>query len=168
MNLNSTQIDLISHSLGINYYHAVSSKNKRDKVLPKEFYRNYFNYDTLDNNIIELESAGYIEYFNQYNNNYFGVTDKGIEAFKEIFQKEVTDKYVPLSKSKERYLDFLDADCGSTYEEYIGVRVPKREYKDGLVRLINTKNGSIKSDFMPTLKEAKISYKFKLKVAKSK
>lgn len=42
MNLSDNEMDVISHSLGLNWFHAVRSLKKKDKKLPNEYYRNRF------------------------------------------------------------------------------------------------------------------------------
>ena len=163
MELTDKQIGLISHSLGVNYYNAQVSKNPKHKVLPKEFYRNYFNYGELGADIIALEEMGLIKYWDKFNNKYFSVTDKGIDLFKDVFKEGVTDKYVPLKKSMARYEAFLHADYGCTFHEYLGIRKPIKQRKDGLLRLVSTKYDDLFGEWKPTLKEAKISYKAGLK-----
>lgn len=89
--LNEKEMDIISHSLGFRLDIAKKSKLKRDKKLPKEFYRNYYcagterhdNFPTLKN----LEDSGLMERWTQYNQIYFQVTDEGIQVFKENFSR---------------------------------------------------------------------------------
>ena len=40
---NFNDLRTISHSLGIDLFKAVISSKLKDKKLPKEFYRNYYN-----------------------------------------------------------------------------------------------------------------------------
>jgi hypothetical protein len=88
------ELHILGHSLGINVYHAKHSKKKKDKKLPKEFYRNYFcagteahyEFKTLET----LEQAGLMHRWNQYGQIYFGVSEKGIEVFREEFKKYVS------------------------------------------------------------------------------
>lgn len=85
------QADIIGHSLGINVYHAKTTTRKRDKKLPKEFYRNRFC--TSDGHgdlptIYSLESLGYMAQGSKINNGQstmWFVTDDGILHFREWF-----------------------------------------------------------------------------------
>ncbi len=152
--------------MGINYYNAKLSTDKRYKFLPDEFYRNYYNYAEFDSDMVELEKMGIIEKYNTLNLTCFSVTDKGISIFRKIFKAEVSDKYVPLSKSKQKYLDYLHSDSSETFAEYNNIYIPKREYEGGKVRLVSTKYTDVKGEFSKTVKDAKISYKKALREKK--
>lgn len=86
------ELDVVGHSLGINVYHSKLSKKKKDKQLPKEFYRNRFcaseghdDYPTL----ITLEENGLMERWDK-TAEFFWVTDPGIEKFKQEFKELFT------------------------------------------------------------------------------
>ena len=90
--LTDAEFKLIGHSLGVNTYHAKVSKKKKDKILPKEFYRNYFcaSVNHSDFPILsDLQLKGLMESWTKFDNLYFGVTEKGIQAFKNVFDKYV-------------------------------------------------------------------------------
>lgn len=91
--LTEKELGIVGHSLGVNVYHAVRTKIKKDKKLPKEFYRNYYCIgDELADGYIhlkDLEDKGVMERWNKFGNLYFSVTDKGKEVFKEEFTKAV-------------------------------------------------------------------------------
>jgi len=120
------QFDKIGHTLGINVYHCRHSKLKKDKVLPDEFYRNYYNYgsvgeyETEPNWITELSDN--IDKWVQTKLLYFQVSEKGIDLFKRQFKEEITDTYIPLSRSKQRYQDFLAANIGVNFSEFLGIK----------------------------------------------
>ncbi len=163
--MTDKQIDIVAHSLGINYYNAKVSNIKKYKFLPEEFYRNYYNYGEFTDDMKELEQNGFIKKFTSLNLTCFCITEKGINEFKTIFLRNVTATYVPLSKSKERYLQFLHSDSCETFAEYYGIHTPKREYNsnNGLMRFISTKYPDVKGEYKKTVKDAKESYKIKLK-----
>jgi DNA-binding PadR family transcriptional regulator len=119
-NLTVSQIDIIAHTLGVNFYHAKLSKRLEDKILPGEFYRNWYNYGTFTEDMIKLEDIGIIESYHRRDNEYFYVTEKGIKEFRRIFKEEVTDKYVPTSASQQRYQTFLN--LGISFAEYLGIK----------------------------------------------
>jgi hypothetical protein len=120
------QFDKIGHTLGINIYHCLKSKSKKDKILPDKFYRNYYNYGQTKDEIQEpewiTELSDYIDKWTQSGLLYFQVSDKGIVLFKQQFKEEITDTYTPLSKSKQRYQDYMDADLGISFSEFIGIK----------------------------------------------
>lgn len=120
------QLDKIGHTLGINVYHCRLSKQKKDKCLPDKFYRNYYNYGQ-EKDIIEepewiSELSEFIDKWKQHGLLFFQINEKGIELFRKQFKEDITDTYVPLSRSKQRYQDFLSADTGQTYAEFIGIK----------------------------------------------
>lgn len=90
------QTHIIGHSLGINVYHAKTTTNKRDKKLPKDFYRNRFctsdGHDDLPT-IRSLASLGYMAQGSNINNGQstmWFVTDEGIFYFREWFMSNIT------------------------------------------------------------------------------
>ena len=182
--MNDKQLDIISHSLGINLYHAKQSTRKRDKLLPYEFYRNYYCYgessdSNIDQDFIDLEKEGLIKRWNQINNLYFCVTDIGISFFRDYFEKEVTNTYVPLSKSKETYQEYCSSDgCYRDFSNFLDIQLPKVErYRSwwgddntdlqGTIRMVSTKYDEVKGGWFKTNKDAKESYKEALKKYKT-
>lgn len=87
--MNDKELDIIGHSLGINVYHAKRSKKKKDKKLPKEFYRNYYCAGSSHDDLSELQSRGLMVSWEQFGNTYFAVTESGIKLFREEFKKHV-------------------------------------------------------------------------------
>lgn len=88
--LKYKELDVIGHSLGINVYHAKLSKKKKDKKLPKEFYRNYFCTNENSSDFSLLTSLVKVELmysWKQYDNIYFGVSEEGVELFRDEFKK---------------------------------------------------------------------------------
>ena len=126
------QFDKIGHTLGVNTYHSRNSKSKKDKILPDKFYRNYYNYGQVKDENKEpewvTELSDYIDKWTQSGLLYFQVSEKGIELFRKQFKEEITDTYIPLSKSKQRYQDFLDADLGISFSEFIGIKRKKKSW----------------------------------------
>lgn len=91
-NITDKELHLIGHSLGINVYNAKLSKKKKDKRLPKEFYRNYFcaSVNHSDFPILsDLQLKGLMESWTKFNNIYFSVTEKGIQLFRIEFDKYI-------------------------------------------------------------------------------
>lgn len=92
--MTDKELGIAGHTLGINVYHAKRSKLKRDKKLPKEFYRNFFcggeghhDYPTL----VSLEQKGYMERGESFDKQtVFWVTDAGKDAFKVAFIETLT------------------------------------------------------------------------------
>lgn len=90
------EFDKIGHTLGINVYHALNSKRKEDKILPDEFYRNYYNYGSFSKDNIEPELVTnlneFIDKWVQFGLYYFCVNERGIENFRKQFKEEIRDK----------------------------------------------------------------------------
>lgn len=103
MKMESKQLEIIGHCLGINVYHARLSKKKKDKKLPKEFYRNYFCADSERHSdypiFAELYNLGYLEKWHKDKMLFFGVTDKGIEVFKNEFTKQITQQVINVKEA---------------------------------------------------------------------
>lgn len=125
--------DKIGHTLGINIYHKKQCKLLKDKLLPNEFYRNYYCYGRVSDNkdipqwILQIDK--YIDKWNQSGCLYFQINDKGVELFKDQYQIEIIDTHVELSRSKQRYQEFLNADLGITFSEYLGISKVKYKRK---------------------------------------
>lgn len=105
----SSELISISHSLGINIYHAIISHKLRDKTLPKEFYRNRFQVskcETFDGLILKgLAGRQTIDGLN-----YYFVTNKGKEKFREEFKNLIV--YVkPMNRTLEYLKDRINNYC---------------------------------------------------------
>jgi len=99
--LTKIQMDRIAHSLGIPFYNAMMSHRKKDKTLPKEFYRNYYQTEN-DSALNDLVEKGLAVKQEQRGLNYYFISDEGIELFRKEFSELII--YVP---KKERDLDYL-------------------------------------------------------------
>ncbi len=78
---------IISHSIGVDLFKSVISVKKKDKVLLKEFYRNYYNVSEGGANydlIQQFVKDGIME---TRQKDYYHVSDLGIEKFKEYYAK---------------------------------------------------------------------------------
>ena len=104
--MTDKQLEVIGHTLGVNVYHAKRSKKKKDRTLPKEFYRNYFCADTENHSdyptLVELENLGYMERWTKDKMIFFGATTDGEEGFKTQFLIQITQQVI---KVKERLSD---------------------------------------------------------------
>ena len=69
-------------------------------------------------------------------------------------------------KAKSNYQDFLDADSGHEFHEWLGINKPLLDYdRNGncrMYRLGNYRDMSVYGEWRPDKKEAKASYKAKL------
>lgn len=98
MALGIRHLEIMGHSLGVNVYHAMSSNKKRDKKLPKEYYRNRFCAgETHEDNITlcELEKLGYMargRTINKGQDILWYVTEDGKDRFEILFHQYVNAK----------------------------------------------------------------------------
>lgn len=99
--LSKVQIDRIAHSLGINFYNAMMSHRKKDKTLPKEFYRNYYQSE-YDNALNELVEKGLAIKEKRLGLNYYFITSAGIQLFRKEFAELIY--YTP---KKDRGFEYL-------------------------------------------------------------
>jgi hypothetical protein len=158
--------DLISHSLGINLYHAKRSERKKDRYLPEEFYRNYYAAPKESKDFTSLLNDGIVDTWEQNDYAYYCVTEKGIRAFREHFTKEVTLTYKKPNKSRETFLDYLAADCGQNFSDFLGIVKPTSKHTDKGWIYSSNKYGGVKGEFKPTKADANKSYKEALKTYK--
>lgn len=175
--MTDNQLDIVAHTLGIEYYNAKHSQSLGDKILPTEFYRNYYcacrEDGTPDPILVELEELGFMVRWIKFSNLMFRVTDEGIKAFRKQFTEEVTNTWVEPPKSKRNYIEYLNGGCES-FSDYLGIVVPKIEsewdYKTrGYVwRYCSRKYVGVNGDWKSKKVDAKASYKLALKEYKGK
>lgn len=158
----------VAHTLGIDVEFASRSHLLKDSTLPQEFYRNYFLAGTDKhhsfNELKGLEDKEFMERQDHRNGLYFFVTEKGITRFREMFFEDVTSKFKPLTKNKAVYQDYLHSDCADSFTDHLGIVLPKVKYGKEGVRIESQKYYGLRGDWKLTIKEAKVSYKEKLKV----
>lgn len=91
----------ISHSLGIQLFESVMSHRLKDKILPKEFYRNFFQVAKCE--VFEkLFVDGYASKREVFEQNVYHITEKGQEKFRKEFDLLVN--YQPKPKRGLTYL----------------------------------------------------------------
>jgi len=165
--LTDFQIKIISHSLGIDVIRAKESNNEKYKFLPNEFYRNYYCIGkslNMTDDMKLLEGLGFIEKWMNREQLYFEITKEGIDYFKYWFEKEITIKRQKTTKSKQRYNEYIDADYFDNFKDYLQIEPPKIERNNQGVRIVSAKYDDVKGEFKKTIKQAKLSYKSKLKI----
>jgi hypothetical protein len=111
--MNPNQLDILQHSLGCNEYGIAEHRYPRDEP----YYRNRY-VSNPDADLIALVETGYLKDHGIRelwgNMNCYTVTDKGIAAM-----RAESPKPPKISRSKQRYLDFLRADLGCSFAEYL-------------------------------------------------
>ena len=148
------QIGLLQHALGIN--------ERR-----REPYRNYFLASGSHSDNADLEflvSAGLMTSraapsFCAEDDVVYHVTDAG---------QEIAIAALPAPKKRTRYDEYLAADYGHSFAEWLGIDVPKIEYgscypNDGKFRMVSRR---AHGEWCDTQKAAKASYKEALRASK--
>lgn len=96
LKLQEKHINIIGHTLGVNVYHAKRSKFKKDKKLPKEFYRNRFCAGEGSSDISgirDLVSMGHMKagrVINDGRDTLYYITDEGISMFRKLFSELIS------------------------------------------------------------------------------
>ncbi len=158
--INQKQYEDIAHSLGVNLYHAKNSKMFKHKVLPSEFYRNYYCAGKSKIESFEdLVNQDICDSYIKFENIIYYITDLGITLFREYLKNTITDNYVKPSRSKRAYLDYIDADYCDSFSDYLGIVPPKIEYLHDEYRFKSMKYSGVNGSFCKTRKLAKASYK---------
>lgn len=75
------------------------------------------------------------------------------------------EKYIKQTNAKRNYEDYLNADCSESFSEWLGIDSPKLHtaYSSGFHRYESVKYHSVKGDYFRFKKDAKKSYKEKLR-----
>ena len=96
MPINFKQAEILGHSLGIDLLYAKQSTKKRDKKLPKEFYRNRFCAGDGHSDLPTLQALEKMTYMaqgqkiNNGRDTLWYVTDEGVKRFREYFESIVS------------------------------------------------------------------------------
>lgn len=89
--LTQPQMFQIAHAFGIDLFKSVMSHKLKDKILPKEFYRNRFQKE-YDEIFEELITLGYAEKTKWQDLPFYIVTDEGEKQFRKQFNEIVNYK----------------------------------------------------------------------------
>lgn len=100
--LDFNELQIISHSLGIDLYNAVMSLKLKDKKLPLSFYRNYYNASSRQAEIVGINKLIEKGFMHTIRADYYHVTEKGINQFKKQFYELAI--YISKSKMDINYL----------------------------------------------------------------
>jgi hypothetical protein len=154
--ITAHQLHLLHHTLGL-------TPERREP------FRNYFmagpgHHDQAD--LLALEAAGLMRQgrtpsFCDDGDMLFLCTDAG---------KTYAIEHLPLPPKKSRYEEYLDAEYGHSFAEWLGIEVPKLESGDywhktrGLVRYTSSR---ATGEWAATKKAAKASYKAALSAGRA-
>lgn len=111
--MTDRQLEILQHALGVNRYGQIPRGHDG-------YYRNYFcagGRDEVD--CLELVSLGFMETFEQAMLPYYNctVTEAGKQAM-----RDASPKPPKLSRSQRRYREFLAADSGESFMEWLMTR----------------------------------------------
>ena len=163
--LTEEQFENIAHTLGIDL-----NKGNEYQHLPEEYSRNLYSYGDKNSAtpmwIQDLIRTGLVKDGLRFDSRYFIVTKLGIEEFEKEFYTRF--KYIKPKKSEKKYREFLNADFGCDFNEYLGIKLPKLEWKTegyghDVYRYKSSKYQHVAGEWSNNKKEAKISYKLALK-----
>lgn len=152
--ITPAQLRLLHHTLGLRPDHRVP-------------YRNHFaastgHHDYAD--MVELERIGMMT--SRALEEHWG---GGICFYATNAGEAYAIEHLPPAPKKTRYEQFLDADCGLTFAEWLGIEVPKAEHSGwytgaGVPRNSwRYRSSRGVGDWCKTMKEAKASYKQAIK-----
>jgi len=132
-------------------------------VAKEVYYYSFYNSDTNSNS--EPKKTIITSSIHFIGQNYCCFVDgvSGVVSISHLSENYYPEEYNKFSKSQENYTSFLSIDSDYSFANFLNIVLPKREYKDGLVRLYSQKYPSVKGDYCRYLKYAKQSYKEKLK-----
>lgn len=157
--ITSNQLAVLHHTLGLR-------PNQRNA------YRNHFvaghgHHDTL--HLEALVAAGLMARvkapaFLADGDEVFACTPAG---------KEYAEEHLPLPPKPTKFDEFMDADTGHSFAEYLGIRKPEYEHRGGwkcweyrMFRRQFDYSRDVQGEWAPTKKAAKSSYKAALQAFK--
>ena len=113
--MNPEQLHILQHSLGADKYGQADDGNRA------QFYRDYYCVGLHESatlaNINDMVARGWMRAgykINEGRDQYFHVTQLGISAMRGHSPKAPKP-----TKGQQRYRDFLRAECGMTFIEYL-------------------------------------------------
>lgn len=99
--LSADEIKKVAHSLGVDLFTMIMSDKKKEKELPQEFYRNYYQTesDFTLNGLVKDELATKQQRMNQ---NVYFITEKGEKLFRDTIKEKIN-----YCAKKERDIEYL-------------------------------------------------------------
>jgi hypothetical protein len=170
--MTDKEFNIVGHALGVDVYSLKKSRFPDDLELPDRFYRNYYAIGEAnrDKSILDgLVISGIMTSGEKFGNLVYLVTNPGQARFREQFKADVIDKAEPVKAPELNYERFLRRDGDQSFPEFLGIKLPVYEYGrssagyTGLVRMVSTKYPEVKGGYRKLKKDAKFSYKQKLK-----
>lgn len=159
MKVTEKQLQLLWHTLGL----------RPDQIEP---YRNFFDADPNHHDMPDLQVLECLGFMARSKTPAF-VREGAIFFFVTEAGKRLAVDNLPKPKKRSQYQEFLDADYGHSFAEFLGIDVPICEYDMGQYRFVRTRRTYwhlevIYGEWCKTKKEAKASYKSALKAHKDR
>lgn len=92
----------MSHSIGFDFIKAVMSNKKKEKTLPKNNYRNYFNAGEKHHDYLTISELIELGLMHVMKPEYYYVTEKGIDVLKDYLSERAI--YKPVASQDLEYL----------------------------------------------------------------
>jgi hypothetical protein len=124
MTLTPDQLHILQHSLGCDQYGQTAHRANSDDHFGRYFRNRYVSYPTPD--LAALVDAGFMRDHGAYaicgGDHCYTVTEAGLTAM--LAQSPKPPK---LTRAQKRYREYLDADCGMTFGEWLKCREAYKE-----------------------------------------
>lgn len=162
-NVNQQQLDLLWHTLGL------SAENRHRRTVS----RNYFLTSPGCNDALLLDGLVAVGFMSCGKPPAFCPQDEVLYRATRVGECFAMDSLPALPK-RTRYDEFLDADSGMAFHEWLGIEKPKMEYRDksfvhGDVEPgCRMRSSRATGEWCKTKKDAKSSYKAALAAAKAR
>lgn len=125
MTFTPEQLHIIQHSLGCDKFGQAKNRGADEGDGRHGYYRNRYVSDPTPD-LMALTESGFLKDYGAQSlmggMHYFAVTREGVEAM--IQQSPKPPK---LTRGQKMYREFLSADCGMTFIEYLKWRHANRE-----------------------------------------
>jgi hypothetical protein len=126
MTLTPEQLHILQHSLGCDQYGQTAHRANSDDHFGR-YYRNHYVSDPTPD-LRALVNAGFMkdyppsELYGGQDYHCYTVTEAGLTAM-----LEQSPKPPKLTRAQKRYQEYLDADCGMTFGEWLKRREAYKE-----------------------------------------
>lgn len=124
--MNARHLEIIQHSLGCDEFGQSKTRLRDENDGCFGYYRNRYVCDSGNSEIDELVALGLMKDHGAQSiaggMHCYSVTKEGVSVMRK--QSPAPPK---ISRSRKRYLEFLDADCGMTFGEFLKWRWSNRD-----------------------------------------
>lgn len=166
--ITDNQFNIIAQSLGVKLedWWCEEIEKKHFKTLPVEFYRNYYIIREKEELMPEIQFLIYNNYMEQstsYSNKLLNVTKTGIEFFRKIFKEKINT--IISNSNNNTFPNWINSNDRLTFAEWFNQIPIKFKFieNDRFLQVYSDEYPMITSDPMDNIRDAKISFKYKLK-----